>query len=158
MGCKASVCSCFHTMQVKAHCIPVLIPLDTTLIFKFSEVQIRPAKKIHRRLQFSAHNAVISHGSEPTNTATWGTNPAHLVREGGSLQSMSEVQILNFCWNQRLCRRNYCNILPQDYCKCNVCFLQAFPAKIHPLSSLYDPNTVLSPRPSLLLLQWNYNK
>lgn len=152
MGCKASVCSCFQTMQVKVHCIPVLIPLDTSLIFKCSEVQIRPAKKnLQKPPVFSTQCCHIP-WAESTNTATWGTNPTHLVRGGESLLSMSKVQILNFCWKRKQCSRNFCNILPQDYCKCNARFLQAFPAKIYSLSSLYDPNTLLSPRPYLLLL------
>lgn len=109
--------------RYKAHCIPVLRPLDSSLSFKCSQAQIRPVKKIYRSLLVSAHYVVMSHGAQPTNTATWCTNPTHLVREGGSLPSMSKVQVLNFCCKRRLCSRNYCNILLQDYCKCNACFL-----------------------------------
>lgn len=85
MGHKASG-SCLVLVSTrgryKAHCIPMLIPLDTGLSFKCSQAQIHPAKKIYRSIFLSAHNVVMSHGTEPTNSVTWCTNPAHLVAVG----------------------------------------------------------------------------
>lgn len=71
----------------------------------------------------SYQHTVLSYPMGQSQQTTWGTNPTHLVREGGSLLSMSKVQILNFCWKRRLCSRTCRNILSQDCCKCNACFL-----------------------------------
>lgn len=62
MGCKASG-SCLVLVSVqcryKAHCILVLIPLDTGLSFKWSQAWIRPAKKFTEASWFQ--HTMLSH-------------------------------------------------------------------------------------------------